>query len=121
MSGDQTNVRGTRLTRVDRRPTWQRITISYHLPLSRTALPTQVSLQGIQAVYTIAIHAGGKVPVPGHPISSVFFLLAILGLLILPAALWLTDEYGYCDGKDPEPQGEGDDVELNKLLAEKQA
>ncbi|PVH67558.1 hypothetical protein DL98DRAFT_640370 [Cadophora sp. DSE1049] len=82
-----------------------------------------VSLQGIQAAYTITIHAGGREAVPSHPISHVFFPLAVLGLLRLPAALWLTEEYGYREGEDPEPQDnddDGDDVALDNLLSREQ-
>ena len=80
-----------------------------------------ISLQGIQAVYTVIIHAMGKEAVPGHPISHVFFPLAIIGLLRLPAALWLTQEYGFPQGEDKGPQGGDDgDVELRNLLQQEQ-
>jgi hypothetical protein len=80
-----------------------------------------ISLQGIQAVYTIIIHAMCKEVVPGHPISHVIFPLAIIGLLRLPAALWLTNEYGFPLEEGLDPQGDdGGGVELSSLLQQEQ-
>lgn len=79
-----------------------------------------VSLQGIQAAYTIVIHAEGREAVPTHPISQVFFPLAVLGLLRLPAAFWLTEEYGYREREDPEPH-DGDNIALENLLSREQS
>ncbi|KAH0559018.1 hypothetical protein GP486_004371 [Trichoglossum hirsutum] len=74
-----------------------------------------VSLQGVQAIYVVAFYSRAHRVAPGHPISVVFYPLAVLGLLRLPAALWLTDEYGYREGEDPEPQKVSDGVELDQL------
>jgi Ca2+/H+ antiporter len=66
-----------------------------------------ITLQGIQAISDIIVNLTGSVHPSGHPISRVFFPLAILGLVRLPAAPWLTSEYGYRQRKESEPLGEG--------------
>ena len=76
-----------------------------------------VSLQGVQAAYITAIHPIKKEAVPGHPLPYIFFPLALLGLLRLPAALWLTEEYGYREGEDRVPQRRGNE-EMDLLLQE---
>ena len=62
-----------------------------------------VTLQGMQAIYDLIVNITGRVPNSGHPISSAFFPLAIFGLIRLPAALWLTEEYGYHECEESEP------------------
>ncbi|KAH8768559.1 hypothetical protein BGZ57DRAFT_943016 [Hyaloscypha finlandica] len=66
-----------------------------------------ITLQGIQAISDIIVNLTGSVHPNGHPISRVFFPLAILGLVRLPAAPWLTSEYGYRQRRESEPLGEG--------------
>jgi hypothetical protein len=71
-----------------------------HAPLlSASSLTTVVlTLQGVQAgfiIYSALIpdttyHFGQGLP-------NVFIAIAILGLMRLPAALWLSDDYGYLD------------------------
>jgi hypothetical protein len=56
-----------------------------------------VTLQGIQAIYVIASSVSGSY---GHfgeylALDTIFFPLAVFGLLRLPAALWLSDETLY--------------------------
>ena len=83
---------------------------SYHhiYVFSASAVGTLIiTLQGIQAIYELIANATGSVYASGHPISKVFFPLAILGLARLPAAPWLTAEYGYRQHKESEPLGEG--------------
>ncbi|KAI9761124.1 MAG: hypothetical protein M1840_002021 [Geoglossum simile] len=85
-----------------------------------------ISLQGAQAVYIAIAHARNDIITPGHPISYVFFPLAILGLLRIPAAPWLTDEYWYEKREGPEPQQasnsiEMGDIETDDLLPPEQA
>jgi hypothetical protein len=78
-----------------------------------------VTLQGIQAVYVVVYNSTDDDAVSGHPISYVFFPLAILGLLRLPAALWLTAEYGYRECEDLALQNVCDEVEMNLLSQER--
>lgn len=83
---------------------------SYHhiYVFSASAVGTLIiTLQGIQAIYELIANATGSVYASGHPISKVFFPLAILGLARLPAAPWLTAEYRYRQHKESEPLGEG--------------
>jgi hypothetical protein len=67
--------------------------------LSASSLTTIVlTLQGVQASFIIfspfnrdsTYHIGQGLP-------NVFIAIAILGLMRLPAALWLSDDYGYLD------------------------
>ena len=66
-------------------------------PLSSSAIKTLiVTLQGVGALYTItradyALHLS---------LATIFSPLAILGLLRLPAALWLTDDRAFSDLND---------------------
>jgi hypothetical protein len=84
-------------------PSYHRVSV-----FSTSALGTLIiTLQGIQAIYDLIVNAIGSVHPGGHPISKVFFPLAIFGLIRLPAALWLTEEYGYRECKETEPPGEG--------------
>lgn len=63
--------------------------------LSTDALKTViVTLQGIQAVYLIVDFNSGFT---GFALDSVFMPLAFIGLLRLPSALWLTEEYLFVD------------------------
>lgn len=57
----------------------------------------------MQAIYDLIANTTSRVPNSGHPISYVFFPLAIFGLIRLPAALWLTEEYGYHECEESEP------------------
>jgi hypothetical protein len=85
-----------------KRPSYHRVSV-----FSTSAVGTLViTLQGIQAIYELIANATGSVYPSGHPISMVFFPLAILGLARLPAAPWLTAEYGYHQHKESEPLGE---------------
>jgi hypothetical protein len=74
-----------------------------------------ITLQGIQAIYELTADTTGSVYASGHPISNVFFPLAILGLARLPAAPWLTAEYGYRQHKESQLPGEGYSVPLLPL------
>jgi hypothetical protein len=72
---------------------------SYVHPLSSSALKTLiVTLQGAQALYeilgTISVYSQYSVNVN---LGSVFLPLAILGLLRLPAALWMSEDLVYAD------------------------
>ena len=62
-----------------------------------------VTLQGMQAIYDLIATMTSRVPNSGHPISSSFFPLAIFELIRLPAALWLTEKYGYHECEESEP------------------
>jgi hypothetical protein len=61
-----------------------------------------VTLQGAQAIYTLI--RGLKTGTYAYTISidSIFFPLAVFGLLRLSAALWLTDDYHYAELEDLE-------------------
>lgn len=62
-------------------------------PLSGSTIVTLiVTLQGIQAIYSI-IH--GDAYSASVAINTIFYPLAALSLLRLPAALWLTNDYVY--------------------------
>jgi hypothetical protein len=72
---------------------------SYVPLLSASSLTTAIlTLQGVQASFIIfrflnpdtTYHIGQGLP-------NVFIPIAILGLMRLPAALWLSDDYGYLD------------------------
>jgi hypothetical protein len=54
-----------------------------------------VTLQGVQAFYVIAGPLFGTLPGPSFSIDTAFIELAMLGLLRLFAALWLTDDFVY--------------------------
>lgn len=63
--------------------------------ISASAVTTViVTMQGIQPLYELLINKGANY-VDTLSIGSIFFPLAIFGLLRLPAALWLTDDYAY--------------------------
>jgi hypothetical protein len=66
-----------------------------------------IALQGIQAIYDVIVNMNGSKHPGGHPISKVFFPLAIFGLIRIPAAPWLTEQYGYRECRESEPPGEG--------------
>jgi hypothetical protein len=71
-----------------------------HVPLlSASSLTTVVlTLQGVQAGFIIYSFSNPDSPyhiLQGLP--NVFIPIAILGLMRLPAALWLSDDYGYLD------------------------
>jgi hypothetical protein len=54
-----------------------------------------ITLQGVQAIYCLLVR-----PLDwgvAMAIDSIFFPLALLGLLRLPAAIWLTEDYSYAD------------------------
>jgi hypothetical protein len=63
---------------------------------SATSVKTLIiALQGVQAIYCLLIK-----PLNwgvAMAVDSVFFPLAVFGLLRLPAALWLTEDYSYAD------------------------
>lgn len=50
-----------------------------------------VTLQGVQSVYLILRH--GTPSFGGFALDTIFMPVALIGLLRLPAALWLTDEH----------------------------
>lgn len=58
-------------------------------------------------ILVIVLLAGGAIPVllvgthgfGGYALNSIFIFLAIIGLLRLPAALWLTDDYVFKEGE----------------------
>jgi hypothetical protein len=92
-------------------PSYHRVSL-----FSTSAVGTLIiTLQGIQAVYDLIVNTTGSVYPGGHPISKVFFPLAILGLIRLPAAPWLTAEYGYRQRKESESPGEGYSEDLPLL------
>jgi hypothetical protein len=67
--------------------------------LSASSLATVIlTLQGVQASFIIfgSLDPDNKYHV-GQGLSNVFIPIAILGLMRLPAALWLSDDYGYLD------------------------
>jgi hypothetical protein len=54
-----------------------------------------ITLQGVQAIYCLLVR-----PLDwgvAMAVDSIFFPLALLGLLRLPAAIWLTEDYSYAD------------------------
>jgi hypothetical protein len=70
--------------------------------LSATSAKTlTITLQGVQSIYSLLIKPRNWGFVMA--LDSVFFPLAVLGLLRLPAALWLTEDFSYADyNKDVE-------------------
>lgn len=75
--------------------------------VSTSTLKTVViTFQGVQACYALlAGLKGGRYGLTSG-VHTIFFPLAVLGLIRLPAALWLSDEYGYACGdwvEDPVP------------------
>jgi hypothetical protein len=71
-----------------------------HVPLlSASSLTTVVlTLQGVQAI--LIIYSSFDPDSTYHAyqgLSNVFIPIGILGLMRLPAALWLSDDYGYLD------------------------
>lgn len=60
-----------------------------------------ITFQGIQACYALVSGANGGYGLTSG-IQTIFFPLAICSLLRLPAALWLSEEYGYASGDWPE-------------------
>jgi hypothetical protein len=67
--------------------------------LSASSLTTVVlTMQGVQAGFTIFRSMSPEHPYHfGQGLPNVFIPLAILGLMRLPAALWLSGDYGYLD------------------------
>lgn len=59
-----------------------------------------ITFQGVQACYALLAGLNGSFGLTSG-VHTIFFPLAILGLLRLPAALWLSDEYGYACGDWP--------------------
>jgi hypothetical protein len=90
---DGTRLDGSERTLIRMRAFATSLPASSHISfLSKPAFHTLiVIIQGVQAVYMIFLHAEGKEAVPGHPVSEVFFPLAVLGLFRLSAAPWLTE------------------------------
>ncbi len=70
--------------------------------LSATSIKTLiVTLQGVQAIYMVirgvAGHHYQALSATTHALDLIFLPLSIFGLLRLPAALWLTEDYSYAD------------------------
>lgn len=83
-------------------------------PLSGSTIVTIiVTLQGVQAIYSIIY--GSVSPTASYSasvaISTIFYPLASLSLLRLPAALWLTNDYAYRHNEDWDLPG-GSEIEL---------
>jgi hypothetical protein len=71
-----------------------------YVPLvSASSLTTVVlTLQGVQASFIIFSHLDpDSIYRIGQGLPNVFIPIAILGLMRLPAALWLSDDYGYLE------------------------
>jgi hypothetical protein len=61
-----------------------------------TATTIVVTLQGLQAMYELSIGVlGGRDYSLTVALDSIFVPLAVLSLLRLPAALWITDDYAF--------------------------
>jgi hypothetical protein len=61
-----------------------------------TATTIVVTLQGIQAIYELVGGVTHRIDLGVTiAINNIFFPLAVIGLLRIPAALWLTDDYAY--------------------------
>lgn len=84
-----------------------------------------VTIQGVQSVYPpLAGFFGGEGSSIGYfafslAFNSIFFAIAFLGLMRLPAALWLTDDYSYMDIDRMERRRgeEADGVEMEAVTA----
>ncbi|KUJ16599.1 uncharacterized protein LY89DRAFT_87973 [Mollisia scopiformis] len=69
-------------------------------PLSMSTIVTLVvTLQGVQALYSL-VHGTQGLYAYTVALNTIFFPLATLGLLRLPAALWLTTDYAYRHNED---------------------
>lgn len=69
-------------------------------PASMSTITTIiVTLQGAQALYSLIVGRNGSYAFT-VAISTIFYPLATLGLLRLPAALWLTNDYAYRNVED---------------------
>jgi hypothetical protein len=65
---------------------------------SSSAASTLITtLQGIQAVYALAIGLNEDYAITTS-LPTIFFPLSVLGLLRLPAAIYLSSHYSYIDG-----------------------
>jgi hypothetical protein len=73
-----------------------------------------VTLQGVQALYAVAMSVHSSRYVANTYLGNVFLPLAIFGLLRLPAALWMSDDVSYSN-KEMSPE-----QDTEKLTAEPQ-
>ncbi|KAE8451642.1 hypothetical protein EG329_003099 [Mollisiaceae sp. DMI_Dod_QoI] len=74
-------------------------------PLSMSTVVTLVvTLQGVQALYSLVDNVQGSYALTVS-VSTIFYPLATLGLLRLPAALWLTNDFAYRHVEDWESPG----------------
>lgn len=65
--------------------------------LSKDSLKTIIiTMQGAQAAY---LSSAGHAKYSGFALDNIFMPIAFIGLLRLPAALWLTDEYLFVDNE----------------------
>ncbi|CZR67769.1 uncharacterized protein PAC_17668 [Phialocephala subalpina] len=81
-------------------------------PASMSTITTIiVTLQGAQALYSLIAGQGGSYAFT-VAISTIFYPLATLGLLRLPAALWLTNDYAYRNVEDWDSSVETVGIEL---------
>lgn len=71
--------------------------LSHVAPLSWATTKTViVSIQGFQAIYTLAAALAGTSHTPiSFAVDKIFFPLPVFGLLRLCAAFWLTDDFVY--------------------------
>jgi hypothetical protein len=74
---------------------------NHHIePISGSSVITiVVTLQGVQALYALLRGRSGTYSY-STALGTIFFPLAVFGLLRLPAALWLTDNYAYRNAED---------------------
>lgn len=72
-----------------------------------TAQSLIISLQGVQAVYTLVTGVMSLGFVGTIAIDSIFFPLAVFGLLRLCAAFWLTDDYSYSENDQVNSTSDG--------------
>ena len=69
--------------------------------LSGSSIKTLIiTLQGAQALYTLVEGLKNGIYGSTVAIDSIFFPLAVFGLVRLSAALWLTDDYHYAEAED---------------------
>jgi hypothetical protein len=103
-------------------------THAYVKPLSVSAAKTLViTLQGAQAFYellgTVTSHSTYALTTN---LSTAFFPLAVFGLLRLPAAIWMSEEWAYSDEDLKEvravsPKHDGDTSKYQKISAEEKS
>lgn len=87
--------------------------------MSSSSIKTALAaLQGAQAISTLCVGWSGGQQALTISLPIIFLPCAIFGLLRLPAALWLSDEYGYADIESWDANVSSDLLEFSRKIAE---